>query len=401
MWRTTLFKLFRRKKKEDEVDDPVATAPVEVTEESGAEAPVLATMAAPATVHPPVSAPVSVPPIIWQEEAVAPGLSPETDDGETGYDDAEVAQQTAVAVERTKRTWFGRIASVFSREQIDEDLWDELEELLISADTGVETTEEIITYVKGVVARDGITNPAEAREILKDEMEDILLAVDKRGRLWGSESTGVSAPAVILVVGVNGVGKTTSIAKLAHLFTRDGEKVLLAAADTFRAAAIDQLKMWGDRTGVEVIAGKPGSDPGAVVYDAMEAAKARGSDVVIVDTAGRLHTKHNLMQELGKIRKVLEGRDPSAPHEVLLVVDATTGQNGLTQAQAFTEVADVTAICLTKLDGTAKGGIVFSICSRLGTPVRFIGTGEKATDMAPFDPRRFVESLFSSSSTSH
>lgn len=313
-----------------------------------------------------------------------------------GAEDLEVeaARQTAIAVERTRRSWFGRIATIFERSQIDDALWEELEELLIAADVGVETTEEVIAYVKDVVRKEGLKRPEEAREVLKDELEDILLAVDDKGALWGSGGQAVAPPAVILVVGVNGVGKTTSIAKLANLFKRDGERVLLAAADTFRAAAIDQLKLWGERVGVDVIAGRPGSDPGAVVYDAMEAARARKMDVVIVDTAGRLHTKHNLMQELGKIRKVLQGKDPTAPHEVLLVIDATTGQNGLTQARVFTETAGVTSIFLTKLDGTANGGIVFPICAQLGIPVRFIGTGEKATDIAPFDPRRFVESLF-------
>ncbi len=307
---------------------------------------------------------------------------------------AEVAEQTAVAVERTRRGWFSKISTVFQRAEIDEQMWDDLEELLLAADTGVDTTEEVITYVKDVVRRDGIKDPNEARETLKDELEDILLAVDDKGTLWGSRSAAVSTPAVILVVGVNGVGKTTSIAKLAALFKRDGERVLLAAADTFRAAAIDQLQMWGDRIGVDVIAGRPGSDPGSVVYDAWEAAHARNIDVMIVDTAGRLHTKHNLMQELGKIRKVLQGRDPTAPHEVLLVIDATTGQNGMIQAHAFAETAGVSAVFLSKLDGTAKGGIVFSICSQLGIPVRFFGTGEKASDVSPFDARRFVDALF-------
>lgn len=307
----------------------------------------------------------------------------------------EFAEQTGIALERTKRTWFRRISQVFDRADIDDQMWEELEELLISADTGMETTEEILTYVRDVVRKDGLKQPEEVREALKDDLEDILLAVDAKGGLWGSESSGVTAPAVILVVGVNGVGKTTSIAKLAALFKRDGERVVLAAADTFRAAAIDQLKLWGDRTGVDVIAGRPGADPGSVVFDAMEAARARQADVVLVDTAGRLHTKHNLMQELTKIRKVLQGRDATAPHEVLLVIDATTGQNGLLQAKAFAEAVDVTAIFLTKLDGTAKGGIVFSICAQLGIPVRFIGTGEKSSDIAAFDPRTFVDSLFS------
>jgi fused signal recognition particle receptor len=346
--------------------------------------------------------------VTWQEEeepvadqAAVPDLAAEEDEeefeeGSLGDEELErvTVEETREALERTRRTWFSRIAGVFERSQIDDGLWEELEELLISADTGMETATEIIEYVQDAVRKDSLKQPEDARDVLKDDLEDILLSVDDKGALWGSESTGVASPAVILVIGVNGVGKTTSIAKLAALFKRNGEKVVLAAADTFRAAAIDQLKMWGDRIGVDVIAGRPGSDPGAVVYDAMEAARARAADVVIVDTAGRLHTKHNLMQELTKIRRVLQGRDPTAPHEVLLVVDATTGQNGLLQAKAFTDAVDVTSIFLTKLDGTAKGGIVFPICAQLGIPVRFIGTGEKATDIAPFDPRTFVDSLF-------
>jgi fused signal recognition particle receptor len=363
----SLFKLFRRKPQEDQAGVP---ADVEVRDEAN-----VAIATAPAS--------------------VVSETEPEVTDADV-VSAAEVAEQTEVAVERTRRTWFRRIAGVFQRSQIDDALWEELEELLIAADTGVETTDEVIRYVREQTRKEGLKQPHEVRELLKDELEDILLAVDEKGKLWGGEGGGVPAgsTAVILVVGVNGVGKTTSIAKLAALFKRDGERVLLAAADTFRAAAIDQLKLWGERVGVEVIAGRPGSDPGAVVYDAMEAARARRADVLIVDTAGRLHTKHNLMQELGKIRKVVQGRDPTAPHEVLLVVDATTGQNGLIQARAFAEAVEVTGTFLAKLDGTAKGGIVFAICNQLGIPVRFIGTGEKAADIAPFDPRRFVEALF-------
>jgi fused signal recognition particle receptor len=196
------------------------------------------------------------------------------------------------------------------------------------------------------------------------------------------------------MVGVNGTGKTTSIAKLADMARRDGYSVLMAAADTFRAAAIDQLRIWGERIGVEVIAHQPGADPGAVVFDAMAAAQKRGTDLILVDTAGRLHTKHNLMQELQKIRRVAERQDPTAPHEVLLVMDATTGQNGLSQARTFTEAVGVTGIFLAKLDGTAKGGIVFAIADELGIPVRFVGSGEKPEDIALFDARSFVDALF-------
>jgi fused signal recognition particle receptor len=307
----------------------------------------------------------------------------------------EFIEKTEQAVERTRRSWFRRLVGVFERSQIDDELWDELEEILIGADVGLETTEKILDAVQERVRREGMKQPEEARTALRDELLAILTVGDDKGRLWGRQDgeTPTPSPAVILVVGVNGVGKTTSIAKLAAAFKRDGERVLLAAADTFRAAAIDQLKLWGQRVGVEVIAGRPNSDPSAVVFDALEAARAR-ADVVIIDTAGRLHTKYNLMQELGKIRRVTQGKDETAPHEVVLVIDAITGQNGLTQARAFAESVEVTGIILSKLDSTAKGGIVFAIADQLGIPVRFIGTGEKATDIAPFDARAYVDRLF-------
>jgi len=203
----------------------------------------------------------------------------------------------------------------------------------------------------------------------------------------------VEGPAVILVVGVNGTGKTTSIAKLAHIYRAQGKRVILAAADTFRAAAIDQLKQWGQRVGADVVAHQQGADPGAVVFDALSAAQARQADVVIIDTAGRLHTKANLMAELRKVHHIIQRRDPTAPHEVLLVLDSTIGQNALTQAKYFTEAVGVTGIILAKLDGTAKGGVVFAVCDQLAIPVRFVGTGERPEDLAPFDPQEFVEAL--------
>lgn len=307
----------------------------------------------------------------------------------------EFVEKTEQAVERTRRSWFRRLVGAFERSQIDDDLWDELEEILIGADVGLETTEKILDAVQQRVRREGMKQPDEARTALKDELLAILTVGEDKGRLWGAhDGEAPPSPAVVLVVGVNGVGKTTSIAKLAAAFKRDGERVLLAAADTFRAAAIDQLKLWGQRVGVEVIAGRPHSDPSAVVFDALEAARARRVDVVIIDTAGRLHTKYNLMQELGKIRRVTQSKDVTAPHEVVLVIDAITGQNGLTQARAFAESVEVTGIILSKLDSTAKGGIVFAIADQLGIPVRFIGTGEKATDIAPFDAHAYVDRLF-------
>jgi fused signal recognition particle receptor len=309
-------------------------------------------------------------------------------------DSEELAERTDAAVERTRRTWFRRIAGAFERSNINQELWEELEEILIGADMGLDTTERLLHRTREHVQKDGIKDPAGAQEVLKAEMIAILEDVDIKGGLWDSAENLERKPAVILVVGVNGAGKTTSIAKLAAAFKRDGEQVLIAAGDTFRAAAIDQIKLWGDRTGVEVIASQPGADPAAIVFDAVAAAQKRQADVVLVDTAGRLHTKFNLMEELTKIRRTAGKFDPAAPHEVLLVLDATTGQNGLAQAKTFTDAVGVTSIFLAKLDGTAKGGIVFSICDQLHIPVRFIGTGERASDVALFDPAEFVDALF-------
>jgi fused signal recognition particle receptor len=248
--------------------------------------------------------------------------------------------------------------------------------------------------VRERVEKERIRDAHEVRELLKDELVAILTAVPFRGALWSDEVETLPRPGVILVVGVNGTGKTTSVAKLAHLYRLDGESVVVAAGDTFRAAAIDQLRTWADRVGAQVVAHQEGSDPGAVAYDAIGAAQSRDAAVAIIDTAGRLHTKFNLMEELRKVRRVIERRDPTAPHEVLLVLDATTGQNALIQAKAFTEAVEVTAIALTKLDGTSKGGIVFAVCDELNLPVRFVGTGEGEDDLSPFDPEAFVDALF-------
>ena len=289
-------------------------------------------------------------------------------------------------MQRSRDTWFGMAMRLFDRVAVDEALWLELEELLIAADVGIETTDRLIEKVKQRAREEKVSQGSLVRDILKTEMVGIL-----------SLDTGVSVvaspPVVTLAVGVNGGGKTTSIAKLAFRSKQAGKRVILAAADTFRAAAIDQLRQWAQRVGVEVIAHQPGADPGAVAYDAMQAALSRGVDEVIIDTAGRLHTKYNLMEELKKIRRVVAKVEPAAPHEVILVVDATTGQNGLVQARYFTEAVGVTGIFLAKLDGTARGGIVLAICDELKIPVRFIGTGEKLEDMAPFDAGAFVAAL--------
>lgn len=258
------------------------------------------------------------------------------------------------------------------------------------------TTQKVLERVQERVTRERVRDPEGVRELLKQELVAILTVDQSRGRLWSQPGGDgdLPRPAVILVIGVNGTGKTTTIGKLAHAYRADGSRVIIAAADTFRAAAIDQIREWGEQVGAEVIAHQQGADPGAVVFDALAAADARQADAVIIDTAGRLHTKFNLMQELAKIRRVVQRKDETAPHEVLLVLDATTGQNALLQARAFAEAVDVTAVCLTKLDGTSRGGIVFAVSDQLAIPVRFVGTGERPEDLAPFVPEDFVEALF-------
>ena len=270
-------------------------------------------------------------------------------------------------------------------------MWDELEELLISADVGVETTTKLINRTKQRVKTDKLTESSQVGSALEREMVT-LLSIPNPGCCPGQ---GKVSPMVILVVGVNGSGKTTSIAKLAYSFISDGIHVVLAAGDTFRAAAIDQLEFWGREIGADVIAHQPGGDPGAVAFDAIQAACSRRAGAVIIDTAGRLHTKFNLMEELKKIKRVAAKHDASAPHQVLLVMDATTGQNGLAQARHFSQAVGVTGIFLAKLDGTARGGIAFAICDELNIPIAYIGTGEKLQDMAPFNARTFVDAIFS------
>jgi len=277
---------------------------------------------------------------------------------------------------------------LFDRKTIDKEVWDELEELLISADVGVNTTGKLIGEIKRRTDEEKLDG-SRVSAALKEEMVRIL-SIPPREKI-----NNINTPEVYLVVGVNGSGKTTSIAKLACQLKKEGKSVLLAAADTFRAAAIDQLKKQGERAGVDVIAHQPGADPGAVVYDTLQAAKSRGVDVVIIDTAGRLHTKYNLMEELKKVRRVAAKLDAAAPHEVILVLDATTGQNGLTQARYFTEAVGVTGIFLAKLDGTARGGIVLAICDELKVPIQLIGVGEGLEDMVSFDAAAFVEALCS------
>lgn len=306
----------------------------------------------------------------------------------TPEEQAEDEAKIQASLSKTRQGFFGRIGALFQANEITEDTWEELEELLIQADLGINTAQQVVANLQQRVRRDNIKRLQDARSALKDELARLLahpepLTVDEPRMLT-----------VILIVGVNGSGKTTSIAKLAQYYKRRHKRVVLAAADTFRAAAIDQLKIWGERVGVGVIAQAPGADPGAVVFDAIRASQeSRQGDLLIVDTAGRLHTKFNLMKELEKVRSICARQVHDAPHETLLVLDATTGQNAISQAKHFKEAVKVTGIILTKLDGTAKGGIVFAIEQELGLPVRFVGTGEKPDDFAEFDPRAFVDAI--------
>ena len=291
------------------------------------------------------------------------------------------------SLSRTRRL-FGRIGDSFRQNDITDDLWDELEEALISADVGPSTSMWLMERLHQRAAEEQMHTGYQVQQALREELVKLL---GKPAPLHFSKQSPLT---VILIIGVNGSGKTTSIAKMAYRLTREGHKVILAAADTFRAAAIDQLKVWGERVNVPVISQNPGSDPGAVVYDAIQAAGTRGCDVLIVDTAGRLHTKYNLMEELKKINKVIQKLLPEGPQELLMVIDATTGQNALLAARKFAEDIGLTGVIITKLDSTAKGGFAFAVADDLGVPIKFIGMGEKVGDLAPFDPQSFVAALF-------
>jgi fused signal recognition particle receptor len=298
------------------------------------------------------------------------------------------SKQIRDSLTKTRRSFFGQITGLLSGGQITEETWEDLEALLVQADVGVNTTMLLVDRLRDYVSKGKARNAQDVQDALRDELLALLgsppsMRIDETRLLT-----------LVLVVGVNGSGKTTTIAKLAKHYQDRGRKVMLAAADTFRAAAVDQLKIWGDRVDVPVIAHQPGADPGAVVYDAIRASQSRKADLLIVDTAGRLHTKYNLMEELRKVHGVASKRVHQAPHETLLVLDATTGQNALSQARHFKDAVDVTGVIVAKLDGTAKGGVVFAVAQELALPVRFIGTGETMDDLAPFDAEAFVEGLF-------
>jgi fused signal recognition particle receptor len=338
-------------------------------------------------------------------ESVAQGLEPETArKGEDVREAVEPVDATGVP-EAEKQGFFRRLRNRLSKtrqgfvsrvdqlllgkKEIDEALLEELEEILITSDLGVQTTIALIEKVREKVERKDLSNPEELKEALQSEILGFLKVPPGPSRDAGGK------PHVIMVVGVNGVGKTTTIGKLGARYVKEGKRVLLIAADTFRAAAVEQLAIWAERISAELVCHKDKSDPSAVVYDGIHAAKARGVDVVIIDTAGRLHTRVNLMEELKKIRRTVTRQLPDAPHEILLVLDATTGQNAISQAQLFHEALEITGIALVKLDGTAKGGIVVGICDSLGLPLQYIGLGEKVEDLQDFNPDAFVQALFS------
>jgi fused signal recognition particle receptor len=289
---------------------------------------------------------------------------------------------------KTRESVFGRIDNILaSFTKIDDELFDELEEILITADVGVATTSDISGKLKKKVREEGIRDPKIIKDLLKEQLVQLL---DSDRNALDIENT----PAVIVILGVNGVGKTTTIGKIANILKNEGKKVIVAAGDTFRAAAIEQLEIWSKRAGIDIIANKEGADPAAVVFDALQAARSRKADVVICDTAGRLHTKKNLMEELKKILRIIKRELPDSSVETLLVLDATTGQNAVMQTETFNEAINVSGIVLTKLDGTAKGGVIAAIRSRFDIPIKFIGIGEKIDDLQPFNAREFVEALF-------
>jgi fused signal recognition particle receptor len=303
-----------------------------------------------------------------------------------------VTQKFKDGLSKTRNSFSERVNDLVSRyRQVDEEFFEELEEILISADVGVATVLDLIDDLKSEVKRRNIKDPQDVQAVISEKLIDIYESGEEQIGELNMQQNDLT---VILFVGVNGVGKTTTIGKIAHKFKQEGKKVVMAAGDTFRAGAIEQLEVWGERVGVDVIKQSAGSDPAAVMYDAVQSAKARKADVLLCDTAGRLQNKVNLMKELEKVKRVIEREIPGAPHEVLLVLDATTGQNALSQAKTFSEATNVTGIVLTKLDGTAKGGIVLAIRNELKLPVKFVGLGEKVEDLQPFDTEQYIYGLF-------
>ena len=373
-----------------EPDKPQIPAPVEEKPQPSESQPLVETPpAAPKTEKP---AGVRTP---FQTSVLGLNLSMEELQAQEAALEQEFSSRFRRAVAATRESLSEKLDTVFQgRKQIDDDLLDELEEALIATDIGVNTTLEILDNVRRAIARKSINDIDALKQAIKDELLRILHASEREGIASEVSVPNHVAPYVMMIVGVNGVGKTTTIGKLAQRIKAESNDVLICAADTFRAAASDQLAIWAERTGVPLIQQKQGTDPAAVLFDSLKAAKARGSDVLIVDTAGRLHTKTNLMSELEKMKRVAGREVEGAPHETLLVLDAVTGQNGLEQARQFLKVAGVTGIVLTKLDGTAKGGIAVAIAKELKLPIRYVGIGEKVDDLVAFDPEQYVNGLF-------
>lgn len=343
----------------------------------------------------PVKIPITPPEVASQKIPVTPRITPVTStEQKPSTSTKPFLSRLSERLARTRETFTYQLDTLFlGKKVIDAKLLDDLEELLITADLGVNITEEILDHARRKVKRNELSDPNSLKQILKEKLKSFIVDYQQDATLVMPKE----GPFVIMVVGVNGVGKTTTIGKIAHKFLQSDQSVVLVAADTFRAAAISQLKIWGERNNIPVITKAEGSDPSAVVYDGLAHAKAKGFDVVLVDTAGRLHTQANLMEELKKIKRVMAKQLDGAPHEIMLVIDATTGQNGISQAKLFNEAVALTGITLTKLDGTAKGGIVANICKELKTPIRFIGVGEQLEDLRDFDPEEFIDALFKSS----
>jgi len=397
---------FWRRKKDEFVSlglNRAASAP------SSAASPPVSKASSPVEAEPPAEPPVAPPPATaapappersaprtpWQTSVLGLDLSIEELQAQEAALEQEFSARFRRAVTATRESLSERIDSVFAgAKQIDAALLDELEEVLIAADIGVPTTMHVLETVRRGISRKEIDDIEKLKQAIKSELLSILQASEKQGVASETSVPESIAPYVMMIVGVNGVGKTTTIGKLAQRIKAEGNDVLICAADTFRAAASDQLAIWAERTGVPLIQQKQGTDPAAVLFDSLKAAKARGSEVLIVDTAGRLHNKSNLMAELEKMKRVAAREVEGAPHETLLVVDAVTGQNGLEQARQFLKVAGVTGIVLTKLDGTAKGGIAVAIAKELNLPIRYAGIGEKVDDLVVFDPQQYVNSLF-------
>jgi fused signal recognition particle receptor len=335
-----------------------------------------------------------------EKETASPETVPKNDSAESDSpvpENGSMFQRLSTRLSKTKESLVYRMDTLFlGKKEIDADLFDELEEILITADLGIQTTMEILDDARKQVKRDALSDPAQLKAVLKERLRSYVMKSDKPAELVMPQS----GPFVIMVVGVNGVGKTTTIGKITNKFKKSGQSVLLVAADTFRAAAVAQLKIWGERNEVDVVSQHEGADPSAVAFDALDRAVANDYDVVIVDTAGRLHTQVNLMEELKKIKRVIGKKIFDAPHEILLVLDATTGQNAISQAKIFNEAVGITGLALTKLDGTAKGGIVANICRELQIPIRFIGIGEQIDDLRDFDPDEFIDALFGEDSYS-